>query len=137
MRSQSVELGRPRAPAPLFASRCGCRGLFLRQQRGLAPTKRGGSHGSHQCSGPRDGGSGGLGACICAHLARADVDVAVGYRSGADRAEETAAAHRASGRRAVPVALDQADPASVEGAVAAVIAIAVAVTSRLRNSAGT
>ncbi|MEO0676844.1 MAG: SDR family NAD(P)-dependent oxidoreductase [Pseudomonadota bacterium] len=68
------------------------------------------------------GGSGGLGACICAHLAQAGVDVAVGFKSGPDRAEGTAATHRAGGRRAITVSLDQASPASIEDAIAAVIA---------------
>jgi NAD(P)-dependent dehydrogenase (short-subunit alcohol dehydrogenase family) len=66
------------------------------------------------------GGSGGIGRAICLALARAGADVALTYRTGRDRADDTAAAVRALGRRAdvVGLALDDAD--AVADAVAAI-----------------
>ncbi|RVT87096.1 SDR family oxidoreductase [Rhodobacteraceae bacterium CCMM004] len=63
------------------------------------------------------GGSGTLGRRIAAALAREGADVALTWRQGKDRADGTADAVRAEGRRAVAVHLDQSDPDAVPGAV--------------------
>ena len=64
------------------------------------------------------GGSGDLGTAICAALARAGCDVAVGYVENLDGARRTAKRVEELGRRAGVVQVDQADPARVDGAVA-------------------
>jgi 3-oxoacyl-[acyl-carrier protein] reductase len=72
------------------------------------------------------GASSGLGRALAQALGEAGVDVAVGYRDAREAAEQTCAAIRASGRtsastagrRAMPVRLDQTDPASIDAAVA-------------------
>lgn len=56
------------------------------------------------------GGSGGIGAVICATLARCGWDVALTYCSAQSRAEGAALAVRAAGRKASCHALDLADP---------------------------
>jgi 3-oxoacyl-[acyl-carrier protein] reductase len=58
------------------------------------------------------GGSGGIGAQLCRRVAEAGADVAVHYGRGAERADAVADAVRSSGRRAVTVAADLADPAA-------------------------
>ncbi|MCX5459705.1 SDR family NAD(P)-dependent oxidoreductase [Streptomyces sp. FT1] len=60
------------------------------------------------------GGSRGIGAAVCARLAADGHDLVVGYRS--DRAAAEAVAERvcAAGRRALAVAVDTADAASVD-----------------------
>ena len=63
------------------------------------------------------GGSGDIGAAICAALARAGVDVAVAYTGNAAGAGATRRAVEAHGRRACAVQLDQADPAAPDRAV--------------------
>jgi len=65
------------------------------------------------------GGSGDLGTTICRALAEAGADVAVGYVGNHDGAAAACRLVEKSGRRAFVVQLDQADPASVEGATAA------------------
>ena len=65
------------------------------------------------------GGSGDLGTAISLALARAGADIAVAYVGNVDGAAKTVAAVEALGRRAVPVQLDQANPASIDGAVGA------------------
>ncbi|MEL6916058.1 MAG: SDR family NAD(P)-dependent oxidoreductase [Pseudomonadota bacterium] len=65
------------------------------------------------------GGSGGLGARICERLAAEGVTVAVGYHLGEERAAAVAARIEAAGGSARSVAIDQADPASIEAAVSA------------------
>jgi NAD(P)-dependent dehydrogenase (short-subunit alcohol dehydrogenase family) len=60
------------------------------------------------------GGARGIGAAICTRLAAEGHDVVIGYQSAADRAEAVAEAVRASGARAVTVAMDTADPDGVD-----------------------
>ena len=64
------------------------------------------------------GASGGLGAHICAALAVEGAHVAIGYRTGEDRAREIANTVAAAGVRAHLVQIDHADPASVDAAIA-------------------
>jgi len=63
------------------------------------------------------GGSRGIGAAIVQRLARDGADVAFTYVSAPERAEQTAAAARALGVRAVAVRADAADAVAVAGAV--------------------
>lgn len=63
------------------------------------------------------GGSGGLGAIISKTLAMNGVDVAVGYCSNPDAAEEVANQVRESGRSATIVELDQTKTESIDSAV--------------------
>ena len=65
------------------------------------------------------GGSGVLGGRICAALADAGVNLAVGYATNRDRAAAVAAEMRGKGVGAVPVACDVTDHAQVEAAMAA------------------
>jgi 3-oxoacyl-[acyl-carrier protein] reductase len=60
------------------------------------------------------GGSRGIGRAVVLLLARAGADVAIGFRSRANEAEEVAAGARALGRRALTVSGDLADPAASE-----------------------
>ncbi|MGW2266302.1 SDR family oxidoreductase [Streptomyces koyangensis] len=60
------------------------------------------------------GGSRGIGAAVCARLAADGHDVVVGYRSGRAAAEAVAERVRAAGRRALAIAADTADAASVD-----------------------
>lgn len=60
------------------------------------------------------GGSRGIGAATAGALARAGWDVAISYRSRADAAADVVAAIRTAGRRALAVAADLADAASIE-----------------------
>lgn len=64
------------------------------------------------------GGSGGLGTVIAGRLAETGSDVAVGYRSGEERARVVVAKVEAQGRRAIAVELDHTDPSSAAAAVA-------------------
>ena len=68
------------------------------------------------------GGSGDIGQAICLALAAAGCDVAITYVGNSAGAEETAAAVAATGRRAHQVQLDQRSEASIEAAVANVLA---------------
>ncbi|MEU6112111.1 SDR family oxidoreductase [Streptomyces albidoflavus] len=61
------------------------------------------------------GGSRGIGAAVCARLAADGHDLVVGYRSDQAAAEAVAERVRAAGRRALAVAVDTADAASVDG----------------------
>ncbi|AXQ56791.1 MULTISPECIES: SDR family NAD(P)-dependent oxidoreductase [Streptomyces] len=61
------------------------------------------------------GGSRGIGAAVCARLAADGHDVVVGYRSDQAAAEAVAERVRTAGRRALAVAVDTADAASVDG----------------------
>jgi 3-oxoacyl-[acyl-carrier protein] reductase len=63
------------------------------------------------------GGSGGLGAKICALLAVEGADIAVGYLNAADRAEDVVKSVEALGRKARIVKIDQRDAKSIERAV--------------------
>jgi 3-oxoacyl-[acyl-carrier protein] reductase len=67
------------------------------------------------------GGSGDLGAAIAKALASAGADVAVSYVGERERAERTAAAVEALGRRAWTVQFDQADPEAAEAVIAATV----------------
>ncbi|MFF5615231.1 SDR family oxidoreductase [Streptomyces albidoflavus] len=60
------------------------------------------------------GGSRGIGAAVCARLAADGHDLVVGYRSDRAAAEAVAERVRAVGRRALAVAVDTADAASVD-----------------------
>ncbi len=60
------------------------------------------------------GASQGIGAAAAVALARAGADVAFTYRSATERAEATAAAIRAAGRRAIVLQGDTADAAHVQ-----------------------
>ncbi|MBI5949159.1 MAG: SDR family NAD(P)-dependent oxidoreductase [Chloroflexi bacterium] len=64
------------------------------------------------------GASGDIGRAIAVALAAAGCDIAVGYAGNADGAKAACELVEAHGRRAMPVQVDQADPASVETAVA-------------------
>lgn len=67
------------------------------------------------------GASQGIGAAVAVAFAQAGADVAFTYRSATDRANETAEAIRATGRRAVVVQGDTGDPAHVEALAAAAV----------------
>jgi 3-oxoacyl-[acyl-carrier protein] reductase len=67
------------------------------------------------------GASSGLGRALALVLGRAGAQVAVGYRRARAEADAVCAEIVASGVRAVPVPLDQGDPASIEAAVADVM----------------
>jgi NAD(P)-dependent dehydrogenase (short-subunit alcohol dehydrogenase family) len=60
------------------------------------------------------GGSRGIGAAVCRRLAAEGHDLVVGYRSDEAAAERVAAEATAAGVRALPVAVDTADAASVD-----------------------
>jgi 3-oxoacyl-[acyl-carrier protein] reductase len=66
------------------------------------------------------GGSRGVGRATALLLARAGADVAIGYRSRLDAAQETVAAIRAAGRRALAVAADLTEPGGAEQLLEAV-----------------
>lgn len=68
------------------------------------------------------GGSGGIGGAIAGCFARAGSDVAIVYRSKADRAQAVAGSITRSGRKASVHAAEVTDPAQVEHAVAAALA---------------
>ncbi len=63
------------------------------------------------------GGSGGIGRAICKQLAEAGCNVALTYRNGRERAEETAALVRSAGRKAVVLQVDLRDEKAVARAV--------------------
>ncbi len=65
------------------------------------------------------GGSGDLGTAICRALAAAGSDVVVGYVGNRDGAAKTCQLVEGLGRRAFMVQLDQADPSTIDPAVAA------------------
>jgi NAD(P)-dependent dehydrogenase (short-subunit alcohol dehydrogenase family) len=58
-----------------------------------------------------------IGAVVAAEIARRGADVALVYRSSRREADDTAAAVRGSGRRALLIQADLSDPASCERAV--------------------
>ncbi|MFI6154442.1 SDR family NAD(P)-dependent oxidoreductase [Kitasatospora sp. NPDC051170] len=60
------------------------------------------------------GGSRGIGAAICARLAKEGHDVAIGYRSDSSAAETVAEVVRGAGRRCIVVRADTADEADVD-----------------------
>ena len=59
------------------------------------------------------GGARRIGRAICLELGRAGASVAVGYRGSAEEAARTVAALEAGGARALAVAMDVEDEASV------------------------
>ncbi|WP_459546163.1 SDR family NAD(P)-dependent oxidoreductase [Nocardia sp. X0981] len=63
------------------------------------------------------GGSRGIGSAIAERLAADGADIALTYNTSADRAEQVAAAVRATGRRALTVPAPAADPQAVPAAV--------------------
>ena len=65
------------------------------------------------------GGSGDLGTAICRALAAAGSDVVVGYVGNRDSAAKTCQLVEGLGRRAFMVQLDQAEPSTIDPAVAA------------------
>jgi 3-oxoacyl-[acyl-carrier protein] reductase len=67
------------------------------------------------------GGSRGIGRAIALRLAAQGADVAFSYRGNAPAAEETAAAIRALGRRALPYQGDATDPEAADGLVKATL----------------
>ena len=67
------------------------------------------------------GGSRGIGRAIALRLATQGADVAFSYRGNAAAAEETAAAIRALGRRALPFQGDATDPGAADALVKATI----------------
>lgn len=81
------------------------------------------------------GGSRGIGREIAIRLARAGADVAVGYRTGREEAEEVARAVADTGRRALAVAADLSDPAQARALVGEV-AQALGAPDILVNNAG-
>src|SRR5690348_2384096 len=68
------------------------------------------------------GGSGGIGGAIAVGLAAAGADVAVTYRSGADRARAVVEQVGAQGRRALALEADLRSREAVDRAVAAALA---------------
>ncbi len=72
-------------------------------------------------SGIVTGGSRGIGRAIALRLAGQGADVAFSYRGNAVAAEETAAAIRALGRRALPYQGDVTDPETADGLVKATL----------------
>jgi 3-oxoacyl-[acyl-carrier protein] reductase len=67
------------------------------------------------------GGSRGIGRAIALRLATQGADVAFSFRGNAAAAEETAAAIRALGRRALPVQGDVSDPESADALIKAAL----------------
>jgi 3-oxoacyl-[acyl-carrier protein] reductase len=67
------------------------------------------------------GGSGDIGAAICAALAGAGCDVALTYVGNTEGAAATVAAVEAAGRRAHAISLDQREESSIDAAAAAVL----------------
>ena len=68
------------------------------------------------------GGSRGIGRAIALRIAEEGGDIAINFRSGAEAAEETAAAVRGLGRRAETYRADVADRDATDGMIARVIA---------------
>jgi 3-oxoacyl-[acyl-carrier protein] reductase len=64
------------------------------------------------------GGSRGIGAAAAKRLAKEGADVALTYVRAPERAADTVAAIKASGRRGLAIKADSADPAAIEAAVA-------------------
>lgn len=63
------------------------------------------------------GGSRGIGASIAKHLARGGADVAITYSSSPEKADAVVDEIKSSGRRAIAIKADSADPAAVTAAV--------------------
>src|SRR5437867_1557474 len=82
------------------------------------------------------GGSRGIGAAIALELAEQGADVALTYERSADRAAEVVQAARATGRNAVAIQADSADPAAIKRSVAEAVD-ALGGLDILVNNAGT
>src|SRR3712207_6291746 len=67
------------------------------------------------------GGSRGIGAAIARRLAAEGADVAVTYQRSAEGAAALVHEIEASGRKAVAIAADSADPAAVQGSIDATL----------------
>ncbi|MCR9213235.1 MAG: SDR family oxidoreductase [Proteobacteria bacterium] len=67
------------------------------------------------------GSSGGLGTVLATTLAAEGANVAICYRTGAERAEDVKALVEEQGRTALPVYLDQTNPNSVDDAIEKVV----------------
>jgi len=63
------------------------------------------------------GGSSDLGAVICATVARAGCDLALGYVANGEGADRSSRTVEGLGRRACVVQLDQADAGAIEPAI--------------------
>jgi 3-oxoacyl-[acyl-carrier protein] reductase len=63
------------------------------------------------------GGSRGIGAAIAKHLARGGADVAITYSSSPEKADAVVDEIKSSGRHAIAIKADSADPAAVTAAV--------------------
>ncbi|MFE5208978.1 SDR family NAD(P)-dependent oxidoreductase [Streptomyces sp. NPDC056600] len=80
------------------------------------------------------GGSRGIGAAVCRRLAAEGHDLVIGYRSDADAAARVAADVSALGVRALPVAVDTSDAASVDRLFDAAAQRLGAVTGLVNNA---
>jgi NAD(P)-dependent dehydrogenase (short-subunit alcohol dehydrogenase family) len=67
------------------------------------------------------GASRGIGAAIARKLARAGADIAITYQNSTDEAAELVLEIEATGRQAVAIAANAADPAAVENSVRAAV----------------
>ena len=81
------------------------------------------------------GASGDVGGAVANALAAAGADVAVSYVGNTDGADATVAAVSAMGRRALPVQLDQRDPAAIDAAVREVTGVFDRVDILVNNAA--
>jgi 3-oxoacyl-[acyl-carrier protein] reductase len=81
------------------------------------------------------GGSRGIGKAVALALAEAGADVAVNYRAGTEAAQAVADAIRAGGRRAISIATDVSDSASV-AAMLGEVARGLGPVDLLVNNAG-
>ena len=81
------------------------------------------------------GASGDVGGAVANALAAVGADVAVSYVGNTDGADATVAAVSAMGRRALPVQLDQRDPAAIDAAVREVTGVFDRVDILVNNAA--
>ncbi|MET0285468.1 MAG: SDR family oxidoreductase [Polyangiales bacterium] len=81
------------------------------------------------------GGSRGIGAAIALALAENGADVALTYQHSADKAEAVAREIERTGRRALAIQADSADPAAIERAVREAVAALGGLDILVNNSA--
>ena len=81
------------------------------------------------------GGSRGIGAAIALGLAENGADVAFTYNSSAERAEAVVKSIENTGRRALAIQADSADPAAIERAVSEAVAALGGLDILVNNSA--